>query len=96
MYDRIEAELRGVHQALYSSRIVSTAPSPLEESKLGDEPTQLCRLANVTKAHLHQARVEKEKVTVALQQAQEEVIEQCRIARQDRDSLQAKFEEERV
>jgi hypothetical protein len=28
MYDRIEAELRGVQQALYSSHAVSTCPRP--------------------------------------------------------------------
>jgi hypothetical protein len=75
MYNRIETELRGVHQALYSSHAVSTAPFPLEEPELGDEPSQLNRLADVTEAHLHQAQVEKEQVTVAMQQAHEEVIE---------------------
>jgi hypothetical protein len=30
MYDKIEAELKGVQQALYSSRAVSTAPSSSE------------------------------------------------------------------
>jgi hypothetical protein len=75
MYDRIEAELRGVQQALYSSRTVSTAPPPSEEPELGDEPAQLCRLADVTEAHLHRAQAEKYQATVALKQAQEEVIE---------------------
>jgi hypothetical protein len=41
MYERIEAELRGVQQALHSSRAVSTVPPPSEETELGDEPTQL-------------------------------------------------------
>jgi hypothetical protein len=31
MYERIEAELKGVQQALHSSRAVSTAPPPSEE-----------------------------------------------------------------
>jgi hypothetical protein len=96
MYDRIEAELRGVQQALYSSRAVSTAPPPSEEPELGDEPAQLRRLADVTEARLHRAQAEKDQATVALKQAQEEVIEQCRIAQQEKDALQAKFEEERA
>jgi hypothetical protein len=41
MYDRIETELRGVQQALHSSRAVSTVPPPSEEPELGDEPAQL-------------------------------------------------------
>jgi len=38
MYDRIKAELKGVQQALYSSRAVSTAPPSSEGIELGDEP----------------------------------------------------------
>jgi hypothetical protein len=45
MYDRIEAELKGVQQAIYSSRAVSTAPSSSEGVELGDEPTQLRRIS---------------------------------------------------
>jgi hypothetical protein len=59
MYDRIDVELRGVQQALQSSHAVSTAPPPSEEPELGDEPTQLHRLADVTEAHLHRAQDEK-------------------------------------
>jgi hypothetical protein len=33
---------------------------------------------------------------VALKQAQEEVIEQCRVAQQEKDDLQIKFEEDKV
>jgi hypothetical protein len=80
MYDRIEEELRGVQQALYSSRTVSTAPPPSEEPELGDEPAQLHRLDDVTEAHLHRAQAEKDQATTALKQAQEEFIEQRRIA----------------
>jgi hypothetical protein len=42
MYERIEAELKGVQQALYSSHAVSTVPPSSEGTKLGDEPAQLC------------------------------------------------------
>jgi hypothetical protein len=66
MYDRIEVELRGVQQALYSSSTVSTELPPSEEPVFGDEPTQLRRLADVTKAHLHRAQPEKAQVTMAL------------------------------
>jgi hypothetical protein len=49
VYDRIEAELKGVQQAIYSNHAVSTVPSSLEVIELGDEPTQLRRLADATK-----------------------------------------------
>jgi hypothetical protein len=38
MYDRIEVEMKEVHQALYSSRAMSTATLPSEGVELGDEP----------------------------------------------------------
>jgi hypothetical protein len=60
MYDRIEVELKGVQQALYSSRAVSTAPSSSEGIEVGDEPAQLCKLADATEAHLHCVQEEKE------------------------------------
>jgi hypothetical protein len=59
MYDIIEVELRGVHQALQSSHTVSTAPLPSEEPELGDEPTQLRRLVDATEALLRHAQEEK-------------------------------------
>jgi hypothetical protein len=65
MYDRIEVELRGVQQALQSSRAVSTAPPPSEEPELGDEPAQLRRLADVTEAHLRRAQAEKDQATTS-------------------------------
>jgi hypothetical protein len=40
MYDRIEEELKGVQQSLYSSHGVSTMPLSSEGIELGDEPTQ--------------------------------------------------------
>jgi len=40
MYERIKVELKGVHQALYSSRVVSIVSSSSEDVELGDEPTQ--------------------------------------------------------
>jgi hypothetical protein len=52
MYDRIEAELKGVQQALYSSHAVSIVSSSLEVVELGDEPTQLRRITDATEAHL--------------------------------------------
>jgi hypothetical protein len=87
MYDRIEIELRGVHQALHSSHIVSTAPFPSEEPELGDEPTQLYKIADAIEVHLHHAQEEKEHATISLKQAQEEVVEQSRVAQQEKDDL---------
>jgi hypothetical protein len=60
MYERIEVELKGVHQALYLSHTVSTAPSSSEGVELGDEPTQLRRLADATTARLRRVQEEKE------------------------------------
>jgi hypothetical protein len=75
MYDRIEVELRGVQQALQSNHVVSIVPPPSEEPKLGGEPTQLRRLANVTEARLHCTQEETEQATKALKKVQKVVIE---------------------
>jgi hypothetical protein len=96
VYERIEVELRGVQQSLHSSCVVSTAPPPSEEKELGEEPAQLRRIADATEAHFRCVQEEKEQATVALKQAQEEVIEQCRVAQQEKDDLQIKFEEDKA
>jgi hypothetical protein len=96
MYDRIEVELRGVQQALQSSRAVSTVPLPLGEQELGDEPTQLHRLADATEARLRRAQEEIEQATQALKQVQGVLVEQRRVAEQEKISLQTKFDEEKV
>jgi hypothetical protein len=66
MFDRIEVDLKGVQQALYSSCPVSTAPSSSEGIEVGDEPAQLHRLADSTKDHLRRVQDEKEQATEAL------------------------------
>jgi hypothetical protein len=60
MYDRIEKELRDIQQAIHLNRAVPTAPSSTESVELGDEPTQLQRLEDETKARIHQVQEEKE------------------------------------
>jgi predicted nucleic acid-binding Zn-ribbon protein len=96
MYDIIEAELKGVQQAIYSSRAVSTAPSSsLEGIELGDEPTQLRRLADATETRLRRVQEEKEKATEALRQEKEEALEKLWVVQQEKDDIRAKFEEER-
>jgi hypothetical protein len=52
MYDRLKVEFQGVKQALQSSCVVYTVPLPSKEPELGDEPTQLHRLADAVEAHL--------------------------------------------
>jgi hypothetical protein len=52
MYDSIEVQLQGVQQALQFSGMVSTAPFPSGEPKLGDDPAQLRRLAEIIEARL--------------------------------------------
>ena len=54
MFDRIEEEIKGVQQALYSSLTVSTASLSKGDIEVGDEPTQLWRLEDSTEVHLHQ------------------------------------------
>jgi hypothetical protein len=71
MYDCIKAEQKGVHRALYSSRVVSIAPPPSEGIELGDELAQLRRIADVTEAHLRRVQEEEEQATEALKQAKE-------------------------
>jgi hypothetical protein len=41
MYEIIEVEMKGVQQALHSSRVVPTVPPSSEMTELGDEPAQL-------------------------------------------------------
>jgi hypothetical protein len=77
MYDKIEAKLKGVQQALYSSHTVSIVSSSSEGAKLGDEPTQLRRIVDATVARLHQVQEEKEQAIEALKEAKEESLEQC-------------------
>jgi hypothetical protein len=66
LYERIEKELKEIQQAIHSSRAVPTAPSSSKIAKLGDETTQLRRLADATEALLQRAHEEKEKATEAL------------------------------
>jgi hypothetical protein len=75
MYERIEAELKGVQQALYSSHTVSTVPLSSKGTELGDEPAQLRQIVDATKSHLRRVQEEKEQATKALKQEQEETIE---------------------
>jgi hypothetical protein len=60
MYDRIETKLRGVQQALQSSRAVPTAPG---EPELGDEPAQLHCLADTVEARIRRAQEETKQAT---------------------------------
>jgi hypothetical protein len=92
MYDIIEIELRGLHQALHSNRAVSIVPPPSEEPELGYEPTQIHKIADATKAHLRHTQEEKEQAIVALKQAQEEVIEKHQVAQQEKDDLQTYYD----
>jgi hypothetical protein len=95
MYDRIEKELRDIQQAIHSSRAVPTAPSSTENVELGDEPTQLRRLADATEVRLHRAQEEKEQATEALKKEKEEVLEKLQVAQKEKDELRAMFEEDK-
>jgi hypothetical protein len=88
MYDRIEVKLRGVQQALQSSRVVSIVPLPSGELELGDELAQLRRVADVVEVRLRRAQEEAEQATQALKQVQGVLIEQRRVAEQKKVALQ--------
>jgi hypothetical protein len=49
---------------------MSTVPLPSGEPELGDEPSQLHRLANAVEARLRRAQEEIEQATQALKQVQ--------------------------
>jgi hypothetical protein len=92
MYDRIEVELRGEQQAIKSSHAVSTTPPTSEAPELGDDHSQLRRLADATEACLRRAQEETEHTIEALKQVQKVVIEKCRVLQQEKVALQTKFE----
>jgi hypothetical protein len=96
MYEKIETELRGVQHRPFTPAAQYPLPPPSEEPELGDEPAQLHRIVDATEAHLRRAQEEKEQATVALKQAQQEMVEQRRVAQQEKDDLHTKFEEERA
>jgi hypothetical protein len=66
MYDQIEGEIKGVQQALYSIRTVSTTSLSSRSIKLGDDPAQIYRLANVTEALIRRVQEKNEQATEAL------------------------------
>jgi hypothetical protein len=66
MYEIIEADMKGVQQALHSRHAMSTAPPSSEGTELGDEPAQLRQILDATEALLHHIQEEKEKATEAL------------------------------
>jgi chromosome segregation ATPase len=63
---------------------------------LGDEPTQLHRLADTVEARLRRAQEETEQATQALKQVQGILVEQCNAAEQENIALQVKFDEEKA
>jgi hypothetical protein len=94
MYDRIEKELKDIQQAIQSSHAVSTAPPSTENVELGDDPTQLRKLADATETRLCRVQEEKEQATNALRQ-EKESLEQLRVVKKEKYDLQTKFEEDK-
>jgi hypothetical protein len=88
MYNRIEIELQGVQQALQSSHAVSTVPLSLGTPELGDEPSQLHRIADTVEARLRRAQEETMQATQALTQVQGVLVEQRSAAEWENLSLQ--------
>jgi hypothetical protein len=96
MYKRIDIKLQGVQQYLQSSHTVSSAALPEGTKKEGDEPIQLCKIADIVEVRIWKVQEQTTQATQALKQAQKEIIEQCRVATQEKEAIQAKFEEERA
>jgi hypothetical protein len=63
---------------------------------LGDDPTQLHRLVDAVEARLRHTQQETVQATQALKQVQGVIVEQHRVAEQEKVALRAKFEEEKV
>jgi DNA-directed RNA polymerase subunit L len=63
---------------------------------VGDELVQLRKIADIVEVHLRHAQEEKVQATQALKKAQEEIIEQCQSAQQEKNALQEKFEANRA
>jgi predicted nucleic acid-binding Zn-ribbon protein len=81
---------------------VPNVPSSSQVAELGDEPTQLRRLADVTEARLQRVQEEKEKAIEALKQEKEEVLEKLRVVwycvttyENERDEFWAMLEEDK-
>jgi hypothetical protein len=68
LFHWIKDELQGVQQALQSNHAVSTVPLSVGTSKLGDEPAQLHRIADIVEACLQRAQEETTQSTQALAQ----------------------------
>jgi hypothetical protein len=102
LYEIIEKELKEIHQSIHSSLVVPTAPPSSKIAELGDEPTQLRRLADATEAQLHPVHEEKEKATKSLKKEKEEVLEQLRVAQscvtayeKEKDEIRVMFKEDK-
>jgi hypothetical protein len=93
VFTQIKDKLQGVQQALHSSRVVSTAPLSIGTSELGDEPSQLHRIADTVKAHLRKAQEEIAQATHALSQVYKELEEKHSVAEQENLPLQVKWDE---
>jgi hypothetical protein len=95
MYNHIEIELQGVHQALQSRRVVSTTPLIVGTLELGDEPAQLHRIVDTVEARLRRAREETVQATQDLTQVQGVLMEQCSTSEREKIALQEKWDAEK-
>jgi hypothetical protein len=96
LYERIEKELKDIHQAIHSSRTVPIAPFSSEILESGDEPTQLRILADATYFRLQRVQEEKEQATEALNKEKEEALEQLRAVQKEKYEIRAMYEEDNV
>jgi hypothetical protein len=91
VFSWIKVEIKEVHQALRSNRIVSIVPLSVETPEIQDEPSQLHWIADTVKAHLRQTQKETSQATQDLVQAQEDLLEKCHTSECEKITLQERF-----
>jgi hypothetical protein len=75
---------------------MSIVPLQSGELELGDEQAQLRQLVDAIEAHLHRIQEAIAQDTQDLKQVEGIIVEQRRVAEQEKVSLQAKFEEDKA
>jgi hypothetical protein len=96
MYNHIDIELQGVHQALQSNCAVSIKPLTTGTVKPGDEPTQLHQITDTIEALLLRAQEETTQAIQALMQVKGLLVEQRSASKQEKLGLQAQWDNEKA
>jgi hypothetical protein len=84
-----------VQRALQFNCAISTVPMPEGTTKAGDESVQLHRISNIVKVRLRKAEEVTTQATQALKKSHEDIIEKRRVAHQEKEDIQEKFDKDR-